>query len=319
MPQRTHVERGRGLCNNPGMHLLPMLFVVLAAICFGTTGTTQALGPSDASSVTLGAARLILGGALLAALGAAMARREGPREGSSRSAWVRVLGAAIAVVAYQPLFFWGASENGVAVGTLVALGSAPALTGALEAAVLRRRPTGAWFVATPLAIAGVAVLSGAPTETTASIPGLLASVGAGAAYAVYALVSKTLLDDGWSPARTMGNVFGAGAVLALPLLFVSDLGWVLRPTGLATVAWLGVVTVAVAYTLFAIGLRRLDASVVSTITLVEPLTAGLLGVLVLREPLGASAALGAGLLVAGLVVLTLSRRYRGRVTPRAAR
>lgn len=315
----THVERGRGLCNNLGMHLLPMLLVVLAAICFGTTGTAQALGPSEASAVTLGAARLVLGGALLAAFGAALARRDGPQRSPVPPARLRVLGAAIAVVAYQPLFFWGASENGVAVGTLVALGSAPALTGALEAAVLRRRPTGAWFAATSLAVAGVAVLSGASTDAAASVPGLLASVGAGAAYAVYALVSKTLLDDGWSPARTMGTVFGAGAVLALPLLLLGDLGWVLQASGLATVAWLGVVTVGVAYTLFAVGLRRLDASVVSTLTLVEPLTAGLLGVLVLREPLGASAGLGAGLLVAGLVVLALPRRDRGRVMTDAAR
>ncbi|HEY1105942.1 MAG TPA: HAD-IC family P-type ATPase, partial [Agromyces sp.] len=38
--------------------------VLLAAVCFGTTGTAQALGP-DASALSLGAARLVIGGGAL--------------------------------------------------------------------------------------------------------------------------------------------------------------------------------------------------------------------------------------------------------------
>ncbi len=59
---------------------------------------------------------------------------------------------------YQPLFFLGTERNGVAVGTVVALGSAPILAGLLEWALTRRcraRP-GCWRPA--LATVGVVLL-----------------------------------------------------------------------------------------------------------------------------------------------------------------
>ena len=40
------------------------VLVLLSAVLFGTTGTAQALGP-DAAPVTVGAARIAIGGALL--------------------------------------------------------------------------------------------------------------------------------------------------------------------------------------------------------------------------------------------------------------
>ncbi len=40
------------------------LQVLLAAICFGTTGTAQAIGPAG-SPVAVGAARIVFGGLLL--------------------------------------------------------------------------------------------------------------------------------------------------------------------------------------------------------------------------------------------------------------
>ena len=49
----------------------PRLQVLLAAICFGTTGTAQAIGPA-ASPVAVGAARIVVGGALLVAIARAL-------------------------------------------------------------------------------------------------------------------------------------------------------------------------------------------------------------------------------------------------------
>jgi drug/metabolite transporter, DME family len=44
------------------------LQVLLAALCFATTGTAQALGPDDTDPVGVGAARILVGGALLVAV-----------------------------------------------------------------------------------------------------------------------------------------------------------------------------------------------------------------------------------------------------------
>ena len=59
---------------------------------------------------------------------------------------------------YQPLFFLGTERNGVAVGTVVALGSAPILAGLLEWGLTRRVPSGTWMMATALATVGVVLL-----------------------------------------------------------------------------------------------------------------------------------------------------------------
>ncbi|MDF2442639.1 MAG: drug/metabolite transporter, family [Subtercola sp.] len=307
------------------------LLVVAAAVCFGTTGTAQALGAADASALSLGAARIVFGGALLAllALAVAVRARRHPTDGSRASfrpprAHPRVAPLALVVVgaigvgAYQPTFFTGTHENGVAVGTLVALGSAPVLTGLLEWLVRRKAPGLRWALATAVAAAGVAVLSGilapASAEGGASgavtVVGLLGSLGAGASYAVYALSSKLLLDRGWRPTTVMGATFGVAAVFMTPVLLSSDSSWLARPGGLASTAWLAIVTVALAYTLFARGLRSLPASRAATLTLVEPLTATLLGVLLLHEQFTVSIVAGLLLLVAGILILTITRRTR---------
>ena len=47
---------------------------------------------------------------------------------------------ALGVLAYQPTFFLGTSLNGVAIGTIVALGSAPMITGMFDWMLRRRFP-----------------------------------------------------------------------------------------------------------------------------------------------------------------------------------
>ena len=68
--------------------------------------------------------------------------------------------------------------------------------------------------------------------------------------------------------------------------------------------WLGIATISIAYVLFTWGLSGLTAATAATLTLGEPLTASILGIVVLGERLSLLA-------IVGLVVL--GRR------PRAAR
>ena len=46
----------------------PVLLVIAAAVCFGTTGTAQAYGPDAASTTAVGLTRIVAGGSLLAAV-----------------------------------------------------------------------------------------------------------------------------------------------------------------------------------------------------------------------------------------------------------
>lgn len=307
----------RGLCNNRSVpRLLPFAAVLLAALCFATTGTAQQLADVDASPLSVGAARILVGGGILGVVALVTARRrERPAARSARSGvpvGVLVAVGALGVLAYQPTFFAGTRLNGVAVGTVLALGSAPIVTGVLDAVVRRRPPGRRWIVATAVALVGVVLVTGL-TGGGVGAPapaGLLASFGAGASYAVYAVASKLLLDRGWGAARVMGSVFGTAAVFSLPVLLTTSPGWLLTPAGISLALWLGVVTTAVAYLLFGWGLRVLAPATVATLTLAEPLGATLLGVLVLGEQLGALAIIGLVVLAAGLALLSVPARRR---------
>lgn len=276
--------------------------VLLAALCFATTGTAQALGPSGTTPVGVGAARILVGGAILVAV--ALARRTG----GPRWAWRPVAAAVAAVAVYQLAFFAAVADTGVAVGTVVALGSAPTLTGLLEWIVDRRRPSARWATATALAFAGVALLAlaGAGAGPDVSPLGVALAVTAGGAYAVYTLAAKRLLADGHAPESVMAAAFGIGALVLLPALALSQPTWLLHPGGIALALFLGTVPTALAYLLFANGLKRLAASETATLTLAEPLTAGVLGAVVLAESLSATALVGAGLVLAGLVALAVN-------------
>jgi drug/metabolite transporter, DME family len=305
--------------------MLPVLAVLAAAVLFGTTGTAQALGPAGTTPLSVGMARLVVGGAGLAVVAAAAAasrrRRSGvPPRPAARDYGYAIL-TAVAFVAYQPLFFLGTARNGVAVGTVVALGSAPVLAGLLEWIVRRRRPRPVWILATLLATAGVVLLGvgGDAGSSAGTDPvGVAASVGAGASFAVFAVAQRRLLDAGWHPFTVAGWMGGGAAVIAIPVLLTTDLAWIVQPRGPALVLWLGLATTTLAYTLFTWGLHGLTAATAATLALAEPLTASLLGITVLGERLSAAAIGGLVVLAAGLALLAWSARPSRDPAPFAA-
>ena len=158
---------------------------------------------------------------------------------------------------YQLCFFAAVHDTGVAVGTVAALGSAPAFTGLGGWLVDRTRPGSAWAVATGLAAVGVALMALSGSGQEVSVPGVALALGAGASYAVFTLAGKRLLDAGAGGDRVMAGVFTLGALLLVPVLITGDLDWLASTGGLAMALWLGAVPTAVAYILFAHGLRRL--------------------------------------------------------------
>jgi DME family drug/metabolite transporter len=300
------------------MLLDPRLAVLLAATLWGTTGTARALGPDDASPTAVGAARLVVGGACLVLVGwrrgwlLTAAAPDTPRRlryGAGRPAF---LVAVAAMAAYQPLFFGGVARTGVAIGTMVGIGSAPVFAGLLGIAARGERPGRRWLAATALAVAGTLLLAGAGDRDDVDPVGLALALGAGLAYAIYVLATKLLLDRGASPEALTARVFGSAGLVLLPVALAVGIGPLLSPAGLLMVAHLGIVTVAVAYVLFTRGLTGVGVAAAGTLTLAEPATATLCGIAILGERPGGAALAGLGLVATGIVLLVTNRR-RGRV------
>ncbi|MCA0328948.1 MAG: DMT family transporter [Actinobacteria bacterium] len=276
-----------------------VLSVLAAATLFGTTGTSQALGPSGTTPLGVGAARIVIGGAgLLAVL---------PRLGGSRrdalALWRTRWGllAGVTTALYQVCFFGGVLRAGVAVGTLLTIGSGPVFTGLLSWLLLRERPRLSWVVATSVCVVGLVLLVGSQASSgSGDVLGYLLALASGLGYAFYTVASKRLMNDGHGSDEVMAAAFGLGGLLLLPVLLTQPMAWIATPSGLAMALWLGLITTTLAYVLFGRGLRHLPAGPVTTLVLAEPVVATLLGVLVLGETIPALGWAGIALVLAGL-------------------
>lgn len=285
-------------------HLTGAALVVGAGMLWGTTGTAQALAPPSADPLTVGAVRLAIGGLALLALAA----RRKALAGFHGRAWLALGTGALCMAAYQPLFFAGVARAGVAVGTLVGIGSSPVVAGLLGAVARRERPGGRWFVATSLALLGCWLLVGRGGEVASGVDpfGVALAVGAGAAYATYTVSTKGLLER-HPPDGVTGVVFSLAALVLSPLLVSGDLSWLGEARGVAVALHLGLVATAAAYFLFVRGLARLPVATAATLSLSEPMTAAILGLAVLGERLTPQAWGGVGAIAAGLAVLAWPR------------
>jgi DME family drug/metabolite transporter len=291
-----------------------VLQVLLAALLFGTTGTAQALGPDGTTPLGVGAARLAVGGLSLLLVLPLL----GGRPAAAAALWRTPVGlaAGVCTALYQVFFFAGVARAGVALGTLVTIGSGPVFAGLLAAVLLRERPTRWWAAATGLGVVGLAVLTlGRGDAGSGAAPGLLLALLSGMSYAAYTVAAKQLLGRGRGSGEVMASAFGLGGLLLLPVLALSGPAWLASPGGLALAGYLGLVTTALAYVLFGRGLAVLPAGPVTTLVLAEPLVATALGIGLLGERLPAVAALGAALVLAGLLLqgATAGRRAPVRV------
>jgi len=280
--------------------------VLLGAAAWGSTGTAAHFAPPGASSASIGAARIALGGLLLLAIGLGTPdRRQAVRDvlaggASSRAALIM---AAAAVGGYQVCFFAAVRMTGVAIGTVVAIGSAPVFTGALSRLTGGPRLDRRWMLATAAAVAGCTVLVTGGHAAGVSPGGVGLALAAGFCYAIYAVTASRLIVAGHPESAVMGLLFGGAAVLLAPVLAASPAGWLLTGRGLAVTAYLGVVTTVLAYLLYGRGLRTVSAPVAVTLGLAEPVVAAMLGLVVLSERLTTVEVVG--LVLVGLALATL--------------
>jgi DME family drug/metabolite transporter len=175
----------------------------------------------------------------------------------------------------------------------------------LERAFGEDWPGRRWLAATVLAIGGIVALSvGRSGHPPPSATGIALALASGMTYATYTVIAKRLLRAG-SPVQVMGAAFGVGSILLLPVLVIGGVGWLQTTHGIELAAYLAAGPTVLAYLLFARGLRRLSASETTTIVLAEPVTASILGVAVLHQPLGTMAIAGVALVIAGIGILAV--------------
>jgi DME family drug/metabolite transporter len=272
--------------------------LIFAGICFGTTGTAQALGPAGSSPLIVGAARLLLGSIFLWAIHICLKTK------SARIGSVELLMGGASVALYQISFFSAVKSTGVAVGTLTAIGSAPALSGILSFLFNKEMPSRRWLTATLITTLGIVFLTGAKGFSHFNVTGVLLALAAGGSYSLFAVASKRALNSGISFTEVMYKIFGVGAIFLLPYFFFEKSHFLTTRSGFLMALWLGLVPTAIAYTSYGYGLNKIKVATASTLILAEPATATLLAAVVLGESLNGYSWLGVAIVVSGLIYLS---------------
>ena len=130
------------------------VWIILAAtLLWGTTGTVQHVAPAGATPLGVAALRMLIGGCGLALW--ALVRGKGLA--MIHLPMGSLVASALTIGLYQPLFFMAVKGTGVAVGTVVALGSAPIFTGGIQWMLGEKIHT-KWLVSTSTAIIGCGLI-----------------------------------------------------------------------------------------------------------------------------------------------------------------
>jgi drug/metabolite transporter (DMT)-like permease len=215
------------------------------------------------------------------------------------------------------LFAWGQAH--IASGLAAILNATTPLFTVLVAHLLTRdeRLTGPKAAGVLAGLAGVVVMLGADLLQGVGTAALaqLACLAAALSYALAGVFGRRFGRMGVPPLATATGQVTASTLLLLPFALVVEQPWSLPAPGLPTLGALlgiGLLSTALAYVLYFRILAVAGATSLALVTFLIPVSAILLGALVLGERLEARHLLGMALIGAGLLLID------GRVIRRAA-
>ncbi|NBO26336.1 MAG: hypothetical protein EBU89_02620 [Actinobacteria bacterium] len=277
----------------------------------GTAGTVAAIYAINTPSPVIGFVRLFIGAITLLILAPFLGGKlsQLPRLITRPGVWI--MGASSA--SYQVFFFASVDRTGVATAALITVGCIPVSAGIVGWIFLRERPSKIWYISTVIAISGLVIASLGELQTN-DATGLIFAVIAGSGIGAYINAAKIEVRAGGHSTQLPGMAFLLGSI---GLFFVvrSDLlqmEWTTQTILLAV--YLGAVTMGIANGIQMLGLRGISPGVASTMMLADPVTAAVLGVVVLGEAVTLNGAVGLILVVIGLAMQSFSA---GEETPRS--
>ncbi|UXN02420.1 DMT family transporter [Bartonella sp. HY406] len=295
--------------------------VFFAALLWGTTGTAAAMAP-QVGPIAIGAAAMGLGGLIQAF----MARKKISAQLSAlKRHWVLLLAGGISVLVYPLAFYASMRLAGVTIGTVISIGSAPLCSVIIERFFERHPISMRWLIGICVGLVGIILLClathhGASTKKGDENPllGIFLGLVAGLTYAGYSWTSRQLMQKGIASSAAMGATFGLGGLMLMPILLATGAPFLLSWQNFSVGLYMALIPMFLGYLCFGYGLARIKASLAITITLMEPVVAAFLAVLILGERLPLIGWLGVLLILASLVFVTLPSNLFNKKTKTAS-
>ena len=204
---------------------------------------------------------------------------------------------------FFPLFILAFQLTGVGVAAVVSIGVAPIFVGLIAWIALKQPPGKQWALGTVVAVAGVVALNWPSGDNTVSFLGVAFAIAAAFGYSMQA-TGMGMISRRHTPFQCVAPMFTIGTLFQAPLSYGRDFSFLQDPVLLFGALYGGIVTVALAYAFFIYGIARIGAATAVTVGLMEPLTASILGVVLLGETVSIVGVIGSVLILIGLVVVS---------------
>jgi drug/metabolite transporter (DMT)-like permease len=209
------------------------------------------------------------------------------------------------------LTFWHHAIGAVGAGLATVLGNLSVLVvGVVAWLAFGERPSRSTFLALPLVLAGIVLISGAVgSGSYGANPGLGVVLGIACAfcYAGYLLVIRFGGHDLRRPAGPVAIATVSTTLVALAVgLVIGDLDPTPPIASLAWLALLGLTSQSLGYLLISLSLPRLPAVLTSIILLAQPVMTVGLSIGLLGEAPSAIQMVGVALVIGGIAIATLA-------------
>jgi drug/metabolite transporter (DMT)-like permease len=183
----------------------------------------------------------------------------------------------------------------------------PALVTALAAIFLKEHLTRIKIIALFLALSGTALTI--RITSGGSLIGILLGIAAAVDYAIYILLGSRIVRHSGSMGSTTVIITSTAGVYA----GIVALRGVTYPT--TSIGWIAIIAIALISTVLAFftffaGLKRIGPTSASTLSTFEPIVAVVLAAIVLGETISPIQVLGGALILAAVVLLARSDRWR---------
>lgn len=282
-----------------------VLWLFLGSLCASTTGLTQAFTPESATPLSIGGVRLLSGGFFLLLLGLITKKLPNFKTIPKKP----VIWATLSLILYQLCFFVVCKKIGVAVGSVVAIGSVPIVVGFFAWLLLKEKPTKIWYIATFFMLVGLVALglSNAGDNLNFNIFGIVLAVIAGCGYGLFLVFIKPALEGNGS-VEIMIIVFILGGILMLPIVFSQPMDWIFTIRGMLCILNWGGITAALAFFLILYGMKTTPVNVAGALSITEPFCAALWGILILNEQVGFQGYVGLSLILSSSILLVIPQK-----------
>ncbi len=218
---------------------------------------------------------------------------------------------ALAVAIYPLAFYSSMRLSGVIIGTVVSIGSAPILSAIIEYFSRDFQLNKQWATGALLGIIGMVMLAFSDNASTTIQYthvnlGILLGLVAGLTYALYSWSARQLMLKGVNTKAAMGATFGCGGLLLIPVMLITGSAFVNSWNNMAVGFYMALIPMFLGYRCYGFGLSKISASMATTITLLEPVIAAILAMLIVGECLSLIGWIGMLLIFICLIMVTLS-------------